>query len=788
MSLSPTIRRRLRCRGVVQGVGFRPAVYRLAVDHGLGGFVRNDADGVTIEVEGAARAVTDFEAQLQGALPPRARLVELTVEDAACDGHRDFVVADSAPGRRGRAIVPPDLALCANCRREFADPQDRRHRHPFATCTDCGPRYTIVRTLPYDRSRTSMASFPLCPACAREYAAPRDRRFHAEPICCPECGPRVWCSDAAGGNRFEGAAAIAQARWALAAGAIVALKGIGGFQLACRADDGDAVARLRLRKRRAGKPLAVMARDLPAAGRLAVLRAEDEALLASARGPIVLAPQRPDHGIAPAVTAGVLDLGVMLPTTPLHEALFDGADYDVLVMTSGNRSEEPICIDDDDARARLADIADVFLMHDRTIVRRVDDSVVRTMPDPAAPCVIRRSRGYAPAALALPVTAREPILALGGHLQVTACVAVDEAAHPSQHVGDLDNEAARAFLREVATGLEEFLAVTPRLVVADLHPDYASTWLADELARARGGRVLRVQHHLAHAAAVLAENGALPLEPGHREFALVLDGTGFGTDGTAWGAEWLELDGELRWRRLAHGTAMPLVGGEQAVREPWRIAVAALVNTGHDDWLCRLPLAAIVPAQHLRNVAEVCDHGRWPLATGAGRLFEAAGALLGLAAVNRFEGEAAMRLEALAAASTAARPWPEPVLDPDSRELPHTALLVAAAHRLLDGEAAAAVARGLLATYAALAVELTCRVLPPHCRRIALGGGCFANRLLTADLVLGLAARGVTTLRARELPPGDGGLAFGQAALAALASARGLEPRELPSPTTTAPE
>lgn len=786
MPTTQVIRRRLRCRGVVQGVGFRPAVYRLATGCGLAGFVRNDVEGVTVEVEGAAAAVAAFERAFAGALPPRAVLTELRVEPAPVAGGRGFAVEESQVGRRGHALTPPDLALCAACRRDVEDARDRRYRYPFTTCTDCGPRFSLVRSLPYDRERTSMARFPLCPRCTAEYRDPTDRRFHAEPVCCPVCGPRLWLETAAGEVVGERREAIAAAQHALARGEIVAVKGLGGFQLACRADDETAVRRLRARKHRAGKPLALMVRDLATAHRLAALSAGDAALLRSAQGPIVLAPRRAGAAalVAPSVAPGVDDLGVMLPTTPLHVELLRTRRFAALVMTSGNASDEPICIADDDARRRLGGIADALLLHDREIVRRVDDSVVRAMPAPLAPCVVRRSRGWAPGGLRLPFAAPVPVLALGGHLQNTACVAVGDMAHPSQHVGDLDTDAARAFLREVATGLEAFLAVESRLLACDLHPDYPSTWLADSLAAARGGRAIRIQHHVAHAAAVLAEHGAFPAARDDVAFALVLDGTGFGTDGTAWGCELLALDGALGFRRVAHGEALPLVGGEAAVREPWRVAVAALARAGLADHLAALPLAATVTPDRLTDVARLGLASRWPHADGAGRLFEAAGALLGLATHNRCEGDAAMRLEALAATAPPQAPWPEVGLGP-TNVLPHGALLAAAARRALGGEDPAAIARGVHDTFAALAVALALRTLPAGADRIALGGGCLVNRLLAHGLTERFAQRRVRVLRPIELPPGDGGLAFGQAVLAVAAAARGAAPHELPPPLPT---
>ncbi len=778
------IRRRLVCRGVVQGVGFRPAVWRFGHALGLGGFVRNDEDGATIEVQGPAVDVATFERELPQRLPPLARLAGVqttSLPPLPQQAAGEFVIATTARGDRGAALVPPDTALCSACRQELDDPADRRHRHPFTNCTDCGPRFSLVRALPYDRERTAMACFPLCPRCAAEYGDPASRRFHAEPICCPDCGPQAWLVDADGELLGMGAAALARARQLLADGAIVAIKGLGGFQLACRADRPATVALLRARKQRPTKPLAVMAKDLATARRLVELQPADEALLTGPIGPIVLAPRRADADVAEAIAPGIADLGVLLPTTPLHHELFRGAAYTSLVATSGNHSDEPICLGNREARARLVDLADALLLHDRDIVRRVDDSVVRSAPD--APIVVRRSRGYVPAPLPLPFAAPTPVLALGGHLQNTACVAVGEHAFVSQHVGDLDAEAARAFLREVACGIEEFLGTTATTIACDTHPDYASSWLAEQLARARAGRVVRVPHHLGHAAAVLAEHGAFPTAT-NVATALVLDGTGHGADAAAWGAELLQFDATLRWSRVAWGAALPLVGGEVAVREPWRIAVAVLTAAGLRDELLDLPLAVDVDRRRVGALAELCSRnvGGWPLAHGAGRLFEAAGALLGACPRNHYEGEAAARLEAIAARwPDPVEPWPEVQLPADRRELPQPELLVAAARRWLAGEDVAAIAAGLHATYAARWVEL----LQRSCRTpatLALAGGCLVNRLLRRELRRHCQALGVATLQAIELPPGDGGLAYGQAVVAAAAVAHGTTPTFVPFP------
>jgi hydrogenase maturation protein HypF len=505
-----------------------------------------------------------------------------------------------------------------------------------------------------------------------------------------------------------------------------------------------------------------------------VLDAAAAALLGSAEAPVVLAPRRGSALVCEGIAPGLDDIGVMLPTAPLHVELFRDAEYAALVMTSGNASDEPICRSNREALARLADIADLFLMHDRDIVRRVDDSVVRVALGDKV--MMRRSRGYVPGPLPLPDHVSEAVLGLGGYLQTTACVAVGSDAFPSQHVGDLDSDAARAFLAEVASGLEEFLEVEAHVLVVDSHPDYPSTWLGERLAVVRGARLVRVQHHLAHAAAVLAEHRAFPAA-GSTVMALALDGTGWGPDGVAWGGEWLALSGDLRWRRLGHLEPLPLVGGEAAVREPWRVLVAGLARHDLGGLIERLPVAALVPAERLRQVEHLARSSSWPLATGAGRLFEAAGALLGLVASNGYEGEGAARLEALAAtADVTVEAWPEVALAADAAELPSSALLAAAARRLVAGEPPRLVAAGVHATFCALAVELTRRVVPVGVDTVALGGGCLVNRILRHELIGGLTEAGLTVLVASDVPPGDGGLAYGQAVLGAAAVARGVEP------------
>jgi len=762
----------------VQGVGFRPAVFRLASALELGGWVSNTPDGVVIEVEGRESNVGRFIVGLQTALPPLARLTELEVKVVPPVGEADFRVLASAQGRRQRALVPPDTALCAECRAEMADPSNRRAAYPFTTCTNCGPRFTIVTGLPYDRERTAMACFPLCAACEREYTDPRDRRFHAEPVCCPECGPRLWLQDGAGMLADRADEALAATRAELASGAIVAVKALGGFQLACDAANAAAVARLRERKHRPTKPFAVMVGDLATAERLAVLGEGGRARLLSPQAPVVLAPRRPGELVCAGVAPGLADLGVMLPTTPLHVELFRGGVFGALVMTSGNASDEPICRSNREALARMAGIADLFLLHDRDVVRRSDDSVVRDDGD--ATVMVRRARGYVPEPLPLPVEAPAPVLALGPFLQATACLAVGREAFPSQHVGDLDSDAARAFLAEVVGGLEEFLEVEADVVVVDAHPDYPSTWLGERLARQRRGRLLHVQHHVAHGAAVLAEHGLFP-EPGASALTVAFDGTGWGPDGTAWGGEWLELAGDLTWRRLARLQPLPLVGGEAAVREPWRVLAAALGIRDASDELPDLPVAEAVPTARLLQVARLAQSPSWPLATGAGRVFEAAGALLGLAAVNGYEGEAAARLEALATSwDGAVEPWDEVTAEPSAGPmpiLPSAALLAAAARRVRSGEAPARVAAGFHVSFAALATEVTRQVAGGDGATVAFAGGCLVNRILRRELASRLAGVGLRAVAPVVVPPGDGGLSYGQVVLGAVALARGSEPQ-----------
>ncbi len=708
-------RRRIRVSGIVQGVGFRPFVYGLARSQKLVGFVRNDARGVVIEAEGAKNELDLFAAALVEQAPPLARVGALETNEIEPRGEPEFTIAQSAGEGTRTALIPADIATCGDCLRELFDPSDRRYLYPFINCTNCGPRFTIIRSVPYDRANTSMASFEMCETCRREYEDPANRRFHAEPTCCPDCGPRLSLE-------------IEQAVSLLRDGKIVAIKGLGGYHLACDAANEQAVARLRERKQRDQKPLAVMTLQ---PDRLVELEPEEEALLHSAERPIVLARRRSGAPVAASVAPGNEWLGVMLPYTPLHHLIcadFAGA----LVMTSGNLADEPISFENEEAERRLGEVADAFLSHDRPIERRCEDSVVR------ASFPIRRSRGYAPMALPLPVSARAPLLATGAELKSTFCVVRGDQAFLSPHLGDLDTELAYSAFK---TDLELYLAmlaVEPELLACDLHPDY----LSSKWARAQDLELVEVQHHHAHAAACLAENG----ESGSA-LALVLDGTGYGTDGTIWGGELLRCD-LASFERVSHLDPVPLPGGEAAVREPWRIAAAYLERAERP-----------VPFADWSRVRESLKVNA-PLSAGAGRLFDAAAALLGVRERVSYEGQAAIELEQLAGHVEAE---PYSCREEDGRIL--GADLIAQAHDDLAAgrdraEIAAAFHEGVALAFAEACV---CAAEP---KTVVLSGGCFQNLRLLASLRRRLEELGFHVLVHSLLPPNDACISFGQAAVA----------------------
>jgi hydrogenase maturation protein HypF len=710
-------RLRLRVRGIVQGVGFRPFVYGLAHRHGLAGFVLNDGDGVVIEAQGAPAALDAFVDALRDEAPPLARVESVAAENVPVGPERGFgIVASTAAG--GSALIPPDVATCDDCLRELLDPADRRYRYPFVNCTQCGPRFTIVTAVPYDRSNTTMAGFPLCADCRREYEDPGDRRFHAEPIACPVCGPRL-------SMPLEEAAGL------LLGGAILAVKGLGGYHLACDAANEEAVARLRSRKHREDKPFAVMTAE---PSLLVDVDPASDALLRSRERPIVLLRRRADATVAPSVAPGTPWLGLLLPYTPLHHLLLEDTGR-ALVMTSGNRSDEPIAFEDGEARDRLAWIADAFLAHDRPIHRRCEDSVVR------AGFPLRRSRGHVPAALPLPVEAPVAIVAAGAELKSTFCVARGREAFLSAHLGDLDSELAyRAF----RTDLELYLAmlrVRPEVVAYDLHPEYLATkWALEQDAEQVG-----VQHHHAHAAACLAEHG----EEGPA-LAAVFDGTGFGTDGTLWGGEILRCD-LASFERVAHLEPIPLPGGEAAIREPWRTAAVHLERAGRP-----------VPFERWELVRQALDVNA-PPSSGMGRLFDAAAAVLGVREAVTYEGQAAIELEQLAG-ETAAAPY--------EWRFGAGAQLIAAVHDdLAAGRPRDQIAAAFHETVAAATAAACAEAASP--RTVVLSGGTFQNLRLLASTRQRLEQQGFRVLTHGLVPPNDGGISYGQAAVAAAGRSAG---------------
>ena len=781
MGASPAVRRRVtvRIEGTVQGVGFRPFVFRLAHELGVAGWVRNDEHGVLAEVEGPVDAVEAFVARVGADAPPLAEVDRVTCQERDVRDETGFAIVPSGvadPGGSPSAPITPDSATCADCLAELFDPADRRYRYPFVNCTNCGPRFTIVRGVPYDRALTTMAAFTMCVACQTEYDDPLDRRFHAQPNACPVCGPaaRLLHRDgrpltAADGPLADRHDPVRAAADALLGGRILAIKGLGGYHLACRADHEGAVAALRARKHREDRPFALMAPDLAAARALVELSTAEEALLVGRERPIVLARRREDAAVAPSVAPGAPDLGVMLPYTPLHHLL--AADTaTALVMTSANLSDEPIAFRDDDARERLAAIADGFLVHDRPIETRTDDSVVRAVG--GRPLMLRRSRGHVPASLPLPVPAARPLLACGAELKNTFCVARGERAWVSHHIGDLKNFETLASFREGVAHFEELFAVAPEVVAHDLHPDYLSTAYAQER---EGVELVGVQHHHAHLAACLAEYG----ETGPAVGA-ILDGSGYATDGTVWGGELLV--GDLAgFERAGHLWPVRLPGGDRAVREPWRMACAWLTAAGEDATAPPAALAGTVDPQRWDAVAQLVDSGTAaPLTSSAGRLFDAVGALCGLRAEVTHEGQAAIELEAAAlahqtdrGAQEAAHALAIAVHDADMVLIDPREAIARVARDVAGGRATGLLAAALHAGLAE-AVARACALVAA--RRgldiVVLSGGVFQNRVLLESVAAHLADAGLRALVPQRLPPNDGGIAYGQGAIAARRTAQ----------------
>jgi hydrogenase maturation protein HypF len=849
------VRRRVVVRGVVQGVGFRPFVYALAGRLELAGFVTNTGEGVVAEVEGTAASVMSFCVQVGRDAPPLAAVESVEQHELPPTGRPGFAITATPGGGAARTLVSPDVATCADCLAELADPADRRYRHPFVVCTNCGPRFTVVTGLPYDRAHTTMAGFPMCDACRREYTDPADRRFHAQPVACHDCGPRLRLTDAhgndlttdttaatvpSGANRPASAIATAPmsnavgvsgmygarhthpargtatdtttatvsddpndlgthrswarsgldpvgvARELLRSGAVLAVKGLGGYHLACDAGDARAVARLRERKARGAKPFAVMARDLAEVRRLAHVGPAEAALLTGGRRPIVLLRRRPDAPVCDAVAPGSPDLGVMLPYTPLHHLLLglpgDPPGPRLLVMTSGNLSGEPIVTDDTRAYEELAHLADAWLGHDRPIHVPCDDSVVRVCDGEQS--TLRRSRGYAPLPVALPFPVR-PALAVGGDLKNVFCLGEGRKAWLSAHVGDMDDLATQQAFARAERQLESITAVRPELLAADRHPRYASARWA---ARNAGTRPLvRVQHHHAHIAAAMAEHG---LDEGQKVIGVAFDGTGYGDDGAVWGGEVLlaDYDGYRRFGRLEY---VPLPGGDAAVRRPYRMALAHLRAAGL-PWAAELPCTAVCPMDELRLLNQQLELGLNCVPTSSmGRLFDAVSSLAGVCHLADYEARAAVELEAAAVAALAVtglgahtgagadtdtgyafalRPGTGSAADAELVADPRP-LLAAVVADVRAGTAPGVVAARFHAAVAALVGRWCARARERYgLHTVALTGGVFANALLSSACAGSLRADGFTVLRHHQVPPNDGGLALGQLVIAARAS------------------
>jgi hydrogenase maturation protein HypF len=752
------IRKGVDVAGIVQGVGFRPFVYRLANECGLTGVIANTPAGVSIEVQGEAEAVEKFLERLPKEIPPLARITGFTPRDAELREENSFQIAASLMGRATRALISPDVTACEDCLREMMSPRDRRFRYPFINCTNCGPRFTILRDIPYDRERTSMAAFKMCGACQSEYENPVSRRFHAQPNACWDCGPQVLLL-AADGTRKDVAEPIREAAILLQQGSVVAIKGLGGFHLACDAQNELAVEKLRERKRRVEKPFAIMVRRAEDAERFCVVDDASRKLMNSMERPIVLLPRRPEVAFAAGVAPGNRFLGVFLPYTPLHHLLLQSGKFEALVMTSGNLSEEPIAIDNEEAVRRLQRIADAFLVHDREIVRRCDDSVARVAAGQAQK--LRRSRGFVPVPVQLEKE-MQPVLAVGGELKNTVCVVRDSEAFLSQHVGDLENLESYRFFEEAVQHLQRILETEPKVIAHDLHPDYFSTKWAQERT---GVELVGVQHHHAHIAACMAENHL-----DGKVIGIALDGTGYGTDGAIWGGEVLVAD-YLGFERAGHLEYLPLPGGAAAIHEPWRMAVSYLSkHYGKDLEKLELPFLAEMDSRKLAVVLQMMEREiNSPRTSSCGRLFDAVAATVGLRGTVNFEAQAAIELEMAARDSTSEAAYPmdldwqgatwqigtKPLFDWLLRDIRKQVSVADMSRKFHNGLAL------VLLDVAERIREKT------GLNRVCLSGGCFLNTLLLETMLAEVRERSFEVFFHSEVPAGDGGISLGQAVIAA---------------------
>jgi hydrogenase maturation protein HypF len=758
--VTPVVRTAIRVEGIVQGVGFRPFVYSLAARLGLAGLVGNDVDGVFAEVEGPPAAVREFLGALMRDAPPLARVERVTATAMAPAGTPFFAIVASDPTGRRSTLIAADTATCADCLRELADPADRRFRYPFINCTNCGPRFTIVRDVPYDRPLTTMAGFPMCDQCAAEYHDPGNRRFHAQPTCCPACGPRLTLLDFTGkpipDEALDGATA------ALRQGAIVAVKGLGGYHLATDATSERAVAALRRRKHREEKPFAIMTADLAAARQLCIIDDASSALLASQARPVVLLPRLLDCAVAPSVAPGNRQLGVMLPYTPLHHLLLAAAGRP-LVLTSGNVSDEPIVYHDGDALDRLRGIADAFLTHDRAIHIRTDDSVARVFA--GRPVLLRRSRGYAPEPVTVRTSFSRPVLACGAELKNTFCLAKDRHAFVSHHIGDLENaETLRSFVEGISH-FSRLFDIVPQVVAYDLHPEYLSTKYALDL---DGVDLVGVQHHHAHIASCLADNGP-DYSTGGPVIGVAFDGTGYGTDGTIWGGEFLIAD-LAGFTRGGHLAPVPMPGGATAIRQPWRMAAAYLHQAGFD--VAGLGVARRNAARWDAIVSMARRQVNAPLTSSAGRLFDAIAAILDVRDEISYEGQAAIELEQRADPAEAGA-YRAGIESGAPFRANGCDLIGAAVEDLRAGVPTELIAARFHNGIAALILDGCVMLRERHgLNTVALSGGVFQNLLLLGRTVTRLDAHGFTVLTHSRVPCNDGGISLGQAVVAAAGPAK----------------
>ena len=765
-TVSSVERRSITVTGTVQGVGFRPFVHRLASSFSLGGWVKNRSGSVLIEAEGKRRVLDEFLVQLRAACLPLVRIDSLEWLTVPPLGERHFLIEASESGIDGAVFVSPDVAVCRECLRELFDPGDRRYRYAFLNCTNCGPRLTIMRAAPYDRQRTTMRDFAMCAACRQEYEAPDDRRFHAQPIACSDCGPHLELV-LAGGERAPFDDPLVYTVCALREGKIAAIKGLGGFHLACDAGNDQAVVELRRRKHRDAKPFAVMVRDVEMANALCELSSHERSLLLSPRAPIVLVRRREGGDIAASVAPGNPCLGIMLPYSPLHHLLMRDLGDVSLVMTSGNRSDEPIAYKNEAAVEQLAGIADLFLLHNRPIHLRCDDSLIRVVGDEELP--LRRSRGYAPQPLVLPFKCPQPTLALGGQLKVTFALGQMNHAILSHHLGDLEDYAAyRAFV-EAVPHYQRLFEVEPRIIAHDLHPDYASTTYARERAAETGVEVVGVQHHHAHMASCMAEHGL-----DESVIGVIFDGAGYGIDGTVWGGEF--LIGDYRdFRRVGCFRSVLMPGGGGAIREPWRMAMAYLIDSQTERDAAELPEQLFgdrVAPSAIKTIATMIHRGlQSPRTSSVGRLFDAASAIAGLRHEVGFEGQAAMELEWRAAESSDKAVYPFQLSEGERLPLviDTRPFITAVVRDRLHDVPASDIARRFHNTLVEIVVSVCGRLSEESgLRSVVLSGGVFANSLLTCEASHRLTALGFEVYRHRQVPPGDGGLSLGQLAIAAV--------------------